>query len=139
MATAAEATAGPRVVEESLASRTLRVNGALVSLDANGRAIFTPPTSGLYPLEATATDLDGYSTTTTQFLRVRDPLDVAALSRHMIACATGEYDLGKMGEQSRRIVASMTPDRAAESDSEPGATFTGEPAFNVAGEFPLGQ
>ena len=36
------------------------------------------PATGVYQLVATATDLDGYTSTTTGLLRVRDPLDSAA-------------------------------------------------------------
>jgi hypothetical protein len=62
----------------AVASRSLSVNGAPLALDANGRALFTAPASGLYQLVATTTDLDGYSSTTTQLLRVRNPLDSTA-------------------------------------------------------------
>ncbi len=62
----------------AIASRTLKLNGAALALDERGRAIFTPPASGLYQLVATATDLDGFTSTTTGLLKVRDPLDSAA-------------------------------------------------------------
>ena len=62
----------------AVATRTLTLNGAALALDERGRALFTPPASGLYQLVGTATDLDGLTSTTTQLLKVRDPLDSAA-------------------------------------------------------------
>ncbi|MFN0038823.1 MAG: tandem-95 repeat protein, partial [Burkholderiales bacterium] len=62
----------------AVAGRTLTINGAPLVLDATNRAFFTAPASGIYKLVATATDLDGYTTTTTENLRVRDPLDQSA-------------------------------------------------------------
>jgi len=47
----------------AVASKTLSVEGATLALDERGRASFTPPASGLYRLVATATDLDGTTTT----------------------------------------------------------------------------
>ena len=62
----------------AIATRTLTLNGAAMTLDERGRALFTPPASGLYQLQATATDLDGFTSTATKLLKVRDPLDSAA-------------------------------------------------------------
>jgi len=62
----------------AVAGETLSINGAALALDERGRASFTPPASGLYRLLATATDLDGYTTTFEKFLKVRDPADTAA-------------------------------------------------------------
>ena len=62
----------------AVAGRTLTINGAPLTLDANGRVVFTAPASGIYQLVATATDLDGYTGSTVQQLRVRDPLDRSA-------------------------------------------------------------
>ncbi len=73
----------------AVAGRTLEVNGAPLALDANGRAVFTAPASGIYRLVATATDLDGYSESTVENLRVRDPLDSSgpdvSLSQALVA------------------------------------------------------
>src|SRR5205823_753105 len=54
-------------------ARTLTADGIPVVLDANGRAVFTASTTGIYRLVATATDLDGFTGMTTVALRVRDP------------------------------------------------------------------
>jgi VCBS repeat-containing protein/YD repeat-containing protein len=67
----------------AVASRTLTLNGAALALDERGRAMFTPPASGLYQLVATATDLDGLTSTTSLVLKVRDPLDSAAPSVYL--------------------------------------------------------
>ncbi|WP_253262202.1 Ig-like domain-containing protein [Ramlibacter montanisoli] len=62
----------------AVASRSLTINGMAVALDGQGRAIFTAPASGLFQLEATATDLDGFVGSTHLVLKVRDPADAAA-------------------------------------------------------------
>jgi len=62
----------------AVAVRTLTLDGVALALDANGRVLFTAPATGLYHLVATATDLDGFTSTTTSTLRVRDPLDQSA-------------------------------------------------------------
>ena len=62
----------------AVAARTLTIDGVALALDANGRALFTAPATGVYHLVATATDLDGFTSTTTSTLRVRDPLDQSA-------------------------------------------------------------
>src|SRR5205814_10452041 len=49
----------------AVASRTLTLEGAAVALDSRGHATFTPSATGRYHLATTATDLDGYATTTT--------------------------------------------------------------------------
>ncbi|MBN8491307.1 MAG: tandem-95 repeat protein, partial [Burkholderiales bacterium] len=73
----------------AIASRTLTLDGAPVALDAEGRAIIVAPATGLYTLQATATDVDGYSRTVTQLLRVRDPADTAAPVASLDATLTG--------------------------------------------------
>ena len=81
-------------------------------LDADGRAIFTPPASGLYTLQATATDVDGYSRSVTQLLRVRDPadttapvasLDVALTGRRLVAATDDPRPRGR--QQPRKLAA----------------------------------
>ena len=59
----------------AIASRSLTLNGAPLSLDANGRAVITAPATGVYQLVATAMDIDGFTSTTTSELRVRDASD----------------------------------------------------------------
>ncbi|HEY2542331.1 MAG TPA: putative Ig domain-containing protein, partial [Gaiellaceae bacterium] len=59
----------------AIASRTLTLSGAPLSLDANGRVVITAPATGVYQLVATATDIDGFTSTTTSELRVRDASD----------------------------------------------------------------
>jgi hypothetical protein len=49
-----------------------------VTLDGLGRVRITPSQPGLIELRVTAVDADGFSATTTQTVRVRDPLDAAA-------------------------------------------------------------
>ncbi|HEY8879876.1 MAG TPA: tandem-95 repeat protein [Roseateles sp.] len=49
-----------------------------VTLDGLGRVRITPSAPGLVELRVTATDADGFSATTTQTVRVRDPLDTTA-------------------------------------------------------------
>src|SRR6185295_12730457 len=54
----------------AVAAKTLTVDGAALTLDERGRASFTPNATGLYHLVATATDLDGYTTTFEKLLKV---------------------------------------------------------------------
>ncbi|MBW8890894.1 MAG: hypothetical protein JF617_01495, partial [Burkholderiales bacterium] len=61
-----------------------------VTLDGLGRVRITPSQPGLIELRVTAVDADGFSSTTTQTVRVRDPLDTAApLLAFSGALATG--------------------------------------------------
>jgi YD repeat-containing protein len=67
-----------QVIASALApivQKSLRIDGQVIALDAQGRAEFTPPRSGLFALEATATDADGFVNAETGVLKVRDPLD----------------------------------------------------------------
>src|SRR3990167_6664639 len=92
----------------AVASRTLTLNGAALPLDERGRAMFTPPASGLYQLVATATDLDGLSSTTSLVLKVRDPLDSAAPS----------VDLSLSLEHSTLTTTTAIRGRVADSNLE---------------------
>ena len=49
-----------------------------VALDGLGRLRITPAVPGLIEIRVVATDVDGFSATRTETLRVRDPLDLAA-------------------------------------------------------------
>ena len=49
-----------------------------VELDNAGRLRLTPAYPGLVELQVTATDIDGFSHTTTEQLRVKDPADTSA-------------------------------------------------------------
>jgi hypothetical protein len=64
----------------AVAAKTLAIDGTPVALDSRGRAFYTPGASGLVHLQASATDLDGYTTVVEKVLRVRDPSDTAAPS-----------------------------------------------------------
>ncbi|MCX7894015.1 MAG: putative Ig domain-containing protein, partial [Burkholderiales bacterium] len=59
----------------AIASRALAIDGVAVTLDARGRATFTPAAPGLVRLVATATDLDGFTRVVERTLKVRDPAD----------------------------------------------------------------
>ncbi|HEU6455810.1 MAG TPA: Ig-like domain-containing protein [Roseateles sp.] len=69
-----------------VASLTVQARGAgigqadwvPVTLDGLGRVRLTPSAPGLIELRVTAVDADGFSSTATQTIRVRDPLDTAA-------------------------------------------------------------
>jgi RHS repeat-associated protein len=56
-------------------SRALTVNGAPLTLDANGRATFTSSAPGLYTAVGTATDAAGNTRTATGTFPVRNPAD----------------------------------------------------------------
>ncbi|MHB8955464.1 MAG: putative Ig domain-containing protein [Pirellulaceae bacterium] len=61
-----------------IAQLTLSVDGAPVTLDAQGRATIVAPEPGKLSIEATATDADGLAGVATAWLKVRDPLDKTA-------------------------------------------------------------
>ena len=50
----------------------------VVSLDSAGRIRITPSQAGLVELRVTATDIDGFSSSKTQNIRIKDPLDTQA-------------------------------------------------------------
>ncbi|WP_410472982.1 hypothetical protein ACGTJS_04815 [Faucicola mancuniensis] len=70
----------------AIASVTVQARGAgigasdwqTVELDNAGRLRLTPAYPGLVELQVTATDIDGFSHTTTERLRVKDPADTSA-------------------------------------------------------------
>ena len=79
------ATPGQDVIIEPIAdsdvaieSTTLRIDGAPVTLDELGRAVFVAETPGRYEVSTTVTDVEGRSTTVTQPLFIRDPGDRTA-------------------------------------------------------------
>ena len=69
-----------------IASTTVQVRGAAIGaddwqtvpLDALGRLELAATAPGLVDIRVTVTDVDGFSSTKTQTVRVRDPLDTAA-------------------------------------------------------------
>jgi large repetitive protein len=61
--------------QANINSIALTVNGQPVTLDSQGRASYTPTTSGQLIVEAIATDADGLVGRTSSVLKVRDPLD----------------------------------------------------------------
>lgn len=61
-----------------IASLEMTIAGQAVALDSLGRAYFTPPAPGHYPILARATDSNGAMGTATADLKVRDVSDLAA-------------------------------------------------------------
>ncbi len=61
-----------------VASITLTINGTPVTLDSLGRYTFTPTSTAPVTLVATATDIDGHTSSTTTLLKIRDLSDTAA-------------------------------------------------------------
>src|SRR6266571_4300197 len=62
----------------AIATRSLTVNGAAVTLDAEGRATVRATAPGKLTLVASATDIDGFTGSVTHTLKIRDPLDKSA-------------------------------------------------------------
>ena len=61
-----------------VAGTTVSVDGVALDLDDQGRATFVPDAPGRYDVQATATDIDGLTTSVSKTLLVRDPADVLA-------------------------------------------------------------
>jgi DNA-binding beta-propeller fold protein YncE len=67
-----------------ITSLALSVNGLALTLDAQGRATFTPATAGRFDVLATATDIQGAIGLATAVLKVRDPADTTAPTATLI-------------------------------------------------------
>src|SRR5262249_55125127 len=72
-----------------IVSRTLKVNGQLVQLDAQNGFKVPTTTPGRILLEATATDRDGFTGMTSGVVRVRDPQDTTAPNVHFDGALAG--------------------------------------------------
>jgi YD repeat-containing protein len=72
---------------------TLTLNGKAVTLDASGTAVFIAGAPGKMALQATVTDADGYTASTTSFLKVLDPFNntrpAVALDPHLALTPLG--------------------------------------------------
>ncbi len=58
--------------------KTLEIDGLSIGLDAQGRATYTPLTTGRHLVQATATDSDGNVRVVSSSLKTRDPSDTLA-------------------------------------------------------------
>ena len=61
-----------------IASLTLTVNGTPVTLDSLGRYAYVPTSTAPVTIDATATDIDGHTSSTTTIMKVRDLSDTTA-------------------------------------------------------------